>query len=117
MTTFANSVGRLAPRTHSHLCVRSMPKASQYKLKNIPEWVNRRSITPCLPISITIGDDDGSQNHLSNQEIAFNSHNPILDHRDRGKRLRLPSYPQIENASHKLLAALVHRARGVSDVG
>jgi hypothetical protein len=48
MTKFANSVGQLAPRTPSHLCVRRMPTASQYKLNNIPEWFNRRSIIPLL---------------------------------------------------------------------
>ena len=34
-----------------------------------------------------------------NHDTLFNIHNSSPDHRDRGKRLRLPSYPQIENAS------------------
>ncbi|HEY5213822.1 MAG TPA: hypothetical protein VIJ38_12465 [Acidobacteriaceae bacterium] len=41
----------------------------------------------------------------------------IYTDRVPGKHLRLPSYPQIENDSHQLLAILAHRARVVSDLG
>jgi hypothetical protein len=57
----------------------------------------------CSTVSITVGDDDRPQNHLPNHETAFNIHNPSLDHRDRGKRLRLPSHLQIESVSPKVI--------------
>jgi hypothetical protein len=64
------------------------------------------SITHGVPnyslLTITIGDDTRPKRHLINHETAFNIHNPNLDHRDRGRRLRLPSYLQIENASDQV---------------
>jgi hypothetical protein len=48
MTAFANSVGRLAQHTPSHLCVRTTPTPNKYKLNNTPEWFNRRPIIPLL---------------------------------------------------------------------
>jgi hypothetical protein len=78
---------------------------------------SRKASSACLPIFITIDDDDGPQNHLPNHEIAFNIHNPSLDHRDRGKRLRLPSYLQIETTRISTSPFFALRARVVSDLG
>jgi len=56
------------------------------------------------------------QSNAAGPEVSFNIHRSKPDHRVRGKRLRLPSYLQIENASLLYLAVLVHRSRGVSDL-
>ena len=52
------------------------------------------------PVLINIADDHLPRNQLPNHEIAFNIHTSQADHRDRGKRLRLPSCLLIETASN-----------------
>jgi hypothetical protein len=57
------------------------------------------------------------RNQLPNHETAFNFHTSQADHRDRGKRLRLPSCLLIETASNDAPLIPLRRARGGSDVG
>ena len=52
------------------------------------------------PVLINIADDHLHLNQLPNPETAFNIHTSQADHRDRGKRLRLPSCLLIETASN-----------------
>ena len=67
------------------------------------------------PTSIVIA-DQGFLTHLPGPRTVFKIHNPRPDHRARGKRLRLPSYLQIESASHLHLNTS-YPARGASDLG
>jgi hypothetical protein len=52
------------------------------------------------PVLINIADHHLHLNQLPNPETAFNIHTSQADHRDRGKRLRLPSCLLIETASN-----------------
>ncbi len=64
-----------------------------------PDGLTADRLCNCSTLSIFIGEERSPQKPSPNHQIAFNLHNSYLDHRDRGKRLRLPSYHLIENAS------------------
>src|ERR1017187_7913753 len=55
----------------------------------------------CSLHAIIIGYDGSLKKHLPNHETVFNIHNS-QPASPRPRRLRLPSYPQIENASDKV---------------
>jgi hypothetical protein len=93
MTGFANPLCRLAPRTSSLKCALSPQNAFSTTSNRIPKALHRRS-----RFHLMIGlhhhrRKNTSQKHSLKCQMLFNIHNPNEDHRDRGKRLRLPSYP------------------------
>jgi hypothetical protein len=83
MTVAANPLCRLAPRTRSQSRVHLI----QQRFKTTLTGSLRRHIDDspcnCSTISSTSGEDDRLKSYLLNQEIAFNIHNPSLDHRVR----------------------------------
>jgi hypothetical protein len=54
------------------------------------------------PPTIISGEKAALKNHSPKYQMRFNIHIPNQDHRDRGKRLRLPSNLLIENASDQV---------------
>jgi hypothetical protein len=93
MTGFANPLCRLAPRTSSLKCALSPQNAFSTTSNRIPKALHCRS-----RFHLMIGlhhhrRKNAPKNQSLNCQMPFNIHNPNEDHRDRGKRLRLPSYP------------------------
>ena len=99
MTPCANPRSRLAPRTS--------PRES------VPRWqisfkttLNRAAQNGSIahhscnrkPLSVAFSEHGSSKKRLDNHQTIFNPHNPKPGS-PRSRRLRLPSYPQIENDS------------------
>ncbi len=93
MTGLANPRRRLAPRTPSLKCALSPQNAFSTTSNGIPKALQRRSrFHPMIRLHHHRR-KNGPQNHSPKYQMLFNIHNPHQDHRDRGKHLRLPSYP------------------------
>jgi hypothetical protein len=83
MTVAANPLSRLAPCTHSQSCVHCTRLRFNATLTGLPQRRIEDNLGNCSTVSGTSGDDDGLKDYLPNQKIAFNIHNPSLDHRVR----------------------------------
>ena len=98
MTESANPVRRLAQCTSSPECVQSMLNTFIIMFNNCHKRLDCRRFMQLLIPCHQHPRRQLHQKHLLNRETAFNLHKAKPDHRGRGKRLRLPSPRQIENA-------------------
>jgi hypothetical protein len=76
-----------------------MPNSLIPTSNRIPEPLDHRSHRHLFTPRHHQRRKSGPQNHSPKHQMPFNIHIPNWDHRDRGKRLRLPSNLLIENAS------------------
>src|ERR1019366_3297126 len=75
-----------------------LSKSHTYPIVRIATRIQVGDCSQSPSVAINIRDDSCTKKHLLNRETAFNLHKAKPDHRGRGKRLRLPSPRQIENA-------------------
>ena len=103
MTVCANPLCRLAPRTPSQQCVPQLAEQLQNHVQRHPQRPDRRARSCSCSPRFHHHRRRSTPTKLIRRtpQTAFNIHNPSRDHRDR-ERLRLPSHPQIENASDQV---------------
>ena len=116
MTTATNPASGLAPGMPSHSCVQPPCQCWLCAVSRAPGSFDLRQLIR----EATNFHHPRCRSRLSDAPARspsiFKIHNPRQDHRVRGKRLRLPSYLQIESASHLHLNTS-YPARGASDLG
>jgi len=83
MTAAANPLCRLAIRTRLQSCVHRIPQPFKTTLTSSPQRPIEHGPCSCATVPSAHGDDEGLKEYLLNQEMAFNIHNPSLDHRGR----------------------------------
>ena len=83
MTAAANPLSRLAPCMRLQSCVHLLHQPFEAALTGSPKPPIETSSGNYSTVPITRGDNDGLKDYLMNQEMAFNIHNPSLDHRAR----------------------------------
>lgn len=93
------SLGLLQARVPIYVSARSCKPAKPRSTPSANSFFTDRSCNSS-PLLINTPHDHLHLNQLPNHEIAFNIHTSQADHRDRGKRLRLPSCLLIETASN-----------------
>src|SRR5277367_58102 len=93
------SLGLLQARVPIHVSARSCKPAKPRSTPFANSFFTDGSCNSS-PVLINIADDHLHLHQLPNPETAFNIHTSQADHRDRGKRLRLPSCLLIETASN-----------------
>src|SRR5277367_6720270 len=91
------SLGLLQARVPIHVSARSCKPAKPRSTPFANSYFTDGSCNSS-PVLINIADDHLHLNQLPDPETAFNIHTSQADHRDRGKRLRLPSCLLIETA-------------------
>ena len=93
------SLGLLQARVPIYVSARSCKPAKPRPTPSANSFFTDRSCNSS-PLLINTPHDHLHLNQLPNPETAFNIHTSQADHRDRGKRLRLPSCLLIETASN-----------------
>ena len=93
------SLGLLQARVPIYVSARSCKPAKPRSTPSANSFFTDRSCNSS-PLLINTPHDHLHLNQLPNHETAFNIHTSQADHRDRGKRLRLPSCLLIETASN-----------------
>ena len=92
-------LGLLQARVPIYVSARSCKPAKPRPTPSANSFFTDRSCNSS-PLLINTPHDHLHLNQLPNHETAFNIHTSQADHRDRGKRLRLPSCLLIETASN-----------------
>ena len=93
------SLGLLQARVPIYVSARSCKPAKPRSTPSANSFFTDRSCNSS-PLLINTPHDHLHLNQLPNHETAFNIHTSQADHRDSGKRLRLPSCLLIETASN-----------------
>jgi hypothetical protein len=83
MTVAANPLCQLAPCTRSKSCVYAIRLPFNATMNSLPLRQNQTSPAQCSAVFSTSPTDHRSQEHPRDKEMAFNRHNPSLDHRGR----------------------------------
>ena len=83
MNAFANPLCRLAPRMRLHSSVHLLHQRSKDTKTGLPRLRFEDILCRWSTVLSTCGDDQDPKNYLLKREIAFNIHNPSLDHRVR----------------------------------
>ncbi len=83
MTVDANPLCLLASGTRLPACVLCIRLRFNATINSLPLRQNQRSYTQCSAVCSTGRFNHRSQKHPRHKEMAFNRHNPSLDHRGR----------------------------------